>query len=145
VFCQILISFGGGAIVITEQIAAMAATDHQYLAVVLAVEGMMSSIGGAIDSSIGSATWINSFPTSLEKHLPTESRANFTAIYMDLNTQLSYPKGSPTRLVIENAYGEVQMYMCVIATAVFAVGVVAILMWKDIRVSGFKQVKGRVV
>jgi hypothetical protein len=55
------------------------------------------------------------------------------------------PKGSLTRVAIENAYGEAQMYMCAIATAVFAIGIVAISIWKGIHVSGFKQVKGRVV
>jgi hypothetical protein len=35
---QIFIALGGGALVICEQLAAMAATSHQYVAVVLAVE-----------------------------------------------------------------------------------------------------------
>jgi hypothetical protein len=87
VFCQILISFGGGAIVTTEQIAAMAATDHQYLAVVLAVEGMMSSIGGAIGSSIGSAIWINSFLHRWRSIYPVDRGRNSRRSTWDLNTQ----------------------------------------------------------
>ena len=48
IMCQIFIAFAGGTLVITEQIAVMAATTHQYVAVVLAVQYMFSSIGGAI-------------------------------------------------------------------------------------------------
>ena len=52
VMCQIFIALAGVALVTCEQMAAMAATSHQYVAVVLAVEGMFSSIGGAIESTV---------------------------------------------------------------------------------------------
>jgi hypothetical protein len=51
VMSQIFIAFAGGAIVITEQIAAMAATTHQYVAVVLDRE---LCLGGNLDWSVSS-------------------------------------------------------------------------------------------
>jgi hypothetical protein len=145
IFSQILIACSGGALVITEQIAVMASTDHQYLAVVLAMEGMMSSIGGGIGSSIASSIWTSVFPAKLNEYLPAESKENLTKIYGLLPAQLEYPKGTATRAAIEMAYGDAQRWMCTAATAVLIIGMVAVLLWRDIRVSEFKQVKGRVV
>lgn len=106
VMSQIFIAFAGGAIVITEQIAAMAATTHQYVAVVLAIEGMFSSVGGAIGSSASAAIWTGVFPANLARYLPTEAQGNLGDIYAALPVQSSYPKGTPNRYAIEQAYGE---------------------------------------
>jgi len=57
VMCQIFIAFSGGTLVICEQMAVMAAASHQHVAVVLAVEGMFASIGGAIGSTVAAAIW----------------------------------------------------------------------------------------
>ena len=103
--CQIFIAFGGGALVITEQLAAMAATSHQYVAVVLAVEGMFSNVGGAIGDTIASAMWTGIFPGRLLKFLPASAKADYLTIYGDLTEQLSYPVGSPVRTAIQDAYG----------------------------------------
>ncbi|KAH6620173.1 siderophore iron transporter [Boeremia exigua] len=145
VLSQILIAFAGGAIVITEQMAAMAATTHQYVAVVLAVEGMFSSIGGGIGSSISAALWTGVFPAKLAEYLPAESQPHLMAIYGDIVVQTSHPKGSPTRTAIEHAYGDSQRYMSIASTAVLAIALGAVMMWRDIRVKEFKQVKGRVL
>jgi hypothetical protein len=145
ILSQILIAGSGGALVITEQIAVMAATDHQYVAVVLALEGMFSSIGGGIGSSVAAAIWTGVFPARLNEYLPEESMGDAKSIYEMLNKQLSYPKGTATRIAVEKAYGDAQKYMCTAATAVLVIGLVGILMWRDIRVSDFKQTKGRVV
>lgn len=144
VMCQIFIAFGGGAIVITEQVAAMAATDHQHVAVVLALEGMFSSIGGGIGSSIASAVWQSIYPQSLTKYLPEEAMVNHTMIYNDIVTQLSYPKGTETRYAIERAYGDAQKWMNVGGTIAMLFGIPAVLIWRNIKVKDYKQVKGRV-
>ncbi|KAH6673434.1 putative siderophore iron transporter mirB [Halenospora varia] len=145
IMCQIFIAFSGGTLVICEQIAAMAATTHQYVAVVLAVEGMFASIGGAIGSTVAGAIWTGVFPKRLAEHLPQEAQANLTMIYGSLVTQMSYPVGSPTRIAINRAYGDAQKYMIIGATAVLAIAVVAVAFWRDIRVKDFKQVKGVVM
>lgn len=148
VMCQVFIALAGGTLVITLQMAAMAATTHQYLAVVIAVEGMFSSIGGAIGSTVSGAIWQGIFPDRLQRYLPEEIMSNATAyamIYADINTQLSYEVGSETRHAIERAYGDAQRLM-LIASSVLLVGAIASVMaWRDIKVTDFKQVKGRVV
>ncbi|KAJ4985260.1 siderophore iron transporter [Stagonosporopsis vannaccii] len=145
VLSQILIAFAGGAIVITEQMAAMAATTHQYVAVVLAVEGMFSSVGGGIGGSISAALWTGVFPKKLAEYLPAEAQGDLMAIYGNIVVQTSYPKGTPIRNAIERAYGDSQRYMAIASTAVLVIALGAVLMWRDIRVKDFKQVKGRVL
>lgn len=144
VMCQIFIAFGGGALVICEQLAAMAATSHQYVAVVLALEGMFSSVGGAIGSTIAAAIWTSTFSQGLLQHLPPLTRPDYLTIYGDLEEQLSYPVGSPTRTAINAAYGESQRYMLIASTTVLVFAVGGVLAWRDINVKNFKQVKGRV-
>ncbi|EEQ85362.1 MFS siderochrome iron transporter 1 [Blastomyces dermatitidis] len=145
IMCQIFIAFAGGTLVITEQMAAMAATSHQYVAVVLAVEAMFASIGGAIGQTVAAAIWTGVFPQRLAEYLPEEAKANATLIYGDLRVQKSYPVGSLERIAINRAYGDGQKYMLIGGTAILAVSLGATMMWRDIKVKDFKQVKGLVV
>lgn len=48
VMCQILISIGGSVFILVEQIAVLAAADHQQVASALALLSMVGWIGGAI-------------------------------------------------------------------------------------------------
>jgi MFS family permease len=144
IMCQIFIAFSGGALVICEQIAAMAAATHQQVAVVLAVEGMFSSIGGAIGSTIAAAIWTGVFPKQLAKHLPEDALANLTDIYGSLTVQLSYEVGTPTRDAIIISYGEAQKLMLITATVVLVLAIGSVAVWRDIDVKKFKQVKGMV-
>src|SRR5690349_13464767 len=116
--CQIFLQFADGILVISEQVAALAATRHHYRTVDLAVEGIFSSIGCAIGSTISSVIWQSIFPKKLKEYLPQESMANYTMIYADVTTQLSYEVGSPTRGAIERAYGDAQMWMCISSAVV---------------------------
>lgn len=145
VMCQIFIAFAGGTIVICEQTAAMAAVPHQYVAVILAVEGMASSIGQSIGLSITAAIWQSVFPEALAKYLPEEEQGQLATIYEDLTVQLSYPIGSPARTAIQHAYGDAQRYMLIAGTAVLAISLGATMMWRDINVRDIKQVKGNVI
>ncbi|EER37016.1 siderophore iron transporter [Histoplasma capsulatum H143] len=145
IMCQIFIAFAGGTCVITEQMAVMAATSHQYVAVVLAVESMFANIGGAIGQTVAAAIWTGVFPQRLAEYLPDEANANATLIYGDLTVQKSYPVGSLERIAINRAYGDGQKYMLIGGTAILAVGLGATMMWRDIKVKDFKQVKGLVV
>jgi MFS family permease len=145
IMTQIFIACAGRAIVITEQIAVMAATDHQYVAVVLAIQGMFSSVGGGIGSSIATAVWTGIFPNKLAEYLPAESQDALLSIYASLPVQLSYPKGTATRIAIERAYGDAQKYMNIGGTCMLILAIPAVIMWRDIKVTDFKQVKGRVV
>jgi len=144
VMCQIFVSFAAGTIEICDEIAIMAAASHQHIAVVLAVEGLFSNIGGAIGLTVAAAIWQGVFPKKLAEYLPASELPNLPMIYEDLTTQLSYAVGSPTRIAIQHAYGDAQTNMLIAGTAVWAIGIVAVVMWRDIKVIGIKQVKGHV-
>jgi hypothetical protein len=62
-----------------------------------------------------------------------------------MDVQLSYEFGSPTRNAISRAYGESQKYMLISSSAILVLAVVAVAVWRDIKVKGFKQTKGRVI
>lgn len=145
VMCQIFIAFAGGTIVICEQTAAMAVVTHQYVAVVIAIEGMFSSIGNGVGSSIAAAIWQGVFPSKLAAYLPEEELGNLTLIYGDLTTQLSYPVGSEARRAIQHAYADAQRMMIIAGTCVLVVSFAAVFAWRDIDVKDREQVKGRVV
>jgi MFS family permease len=142
VMCQIFIAFSGGTLLICEQIAALAASDHQRIAVVLAIEGLFTATGGAIGGSIAAALWTSVFPSHLHRYMPVEHQGDITAIYGDLKKQLSYPKGTPARLAIEMAYADAQKCMCISATCILALMFPVIMIWRNIRIQEFKQVKG---
>ncbi|KAI1324089.1 siderophore iron transporter mirB [Xylariaceae sp. FL0255] len=142
---EILYAFAGGACVICEQVAVMAAAAHQHVTVVLAIEGMFSSVGGAIGSTVAGAIWASVFPVKLKEYLPASAQANFTEIYGELEVQLSYPVGSPTHDAIARAYGDSLKLMFIAATAITVLGLVGTAMWRDIKVKNIKQVKGRVI
>ena len=144
VMCQIFISFAAGTIIICDEIAIMAAASHQHVAVVLAVLGMFGNVGGAIGLTIATAIWQDILPKRLAEYLPPSELPNLPLIYADITIQLAYPVGSPARIAIQRAYGDAQMRMLIAGTAVWALGLVAVLMWRNIKVIGIKQAKGRV-
>lgn len=83
-------------------------------------------------------------PKKLAIYLPADQQANLTMIYSDIVTQLSFPVGSDTRLAIQHAYGDTQRYLFITGTASWVLGLVAVLMWRNINTIGIKQTKGRV-
>ncbi|OCL04408.1 putative siderochrome-iron transporter [Glonium stellatum] len=144
VMCQIFIALAGGTLVICEQMAVMAVCEHGEVAALLALLGLFSSVGGAVGSSVSGAIWTNTLPGALLELLPDAAKANVTDIYADLEIQLSYPVGDPVRTAIMEAYGIAQQRMCIAGTAILILAFVWVSMWKDVKVSEFKQVKGRV-
>ena len=128
-----------------SQVGAMAATTHQYIAVVLAMLSIFNAIGGAIGSSVAGAIWGGTFTEDLARFLPPESVADAPLIAGNLTMQLSYPIGSPTRIGIQNAYGNSQRIMLIAATAITVLGFPAVAIWKAIDTRQRKQVKGRVL
>jgi MFS family permease len=145
IMCQIFIAFAGGTLVICEQMAAMAAASHAHVAVVLAVEGMFASVGGAIGSTVAAAIWNSVFPKRLSELLPAEALPEMATIYGRLDIQLSYAVGTPTRDAISHAYGDAQKMMLIASTVILVIAIPATAVWRDIKVKDFKQVKGRVI
>jgi hypothetical protein len=105
---------------------------------------LFGNIGSAIGLTIAAAIWQGILPKKLTAYLPPEDLPNLPMIYADITTQLSYPPGSPTRMAIPHAYGDAQRGRLIARSAVWALGFVAVFMWKDIKVIGMKQTKGRV-
>ncbi|KAF2160496.1 hypothetical protein M409DRAFT_29117 [Zasmidium cellare ATCC 36951] len=142
VMTQIFIAFAGGTLVICQEIAIMAAVGPANIAVALALQGLFASVGGAIGSSISGAIWTNTFYKYLVANLPQETVANATVIYSSITSQLLYPPGDPTRIVIDEGYVYAQQYMCIAGTAILSLCFIWVLMWKDYQVKDFKAPPG---
>ncbi|KAI1778003.1 putative siderophore iron transporter mirB [Hypoxylon cercidicola] len=145
VMCQILITIGGSTLVMCDQMAVMSVANHAELASVMALLGLSYYVGSAIGNSLSGAIWNTTLPEVLAKQLPQFSPDELTLIAADLKKQLSYPVGSAVRTAIVTAYGEAQYRMCVTGVLVSLFEIVAVCIWKDVRVSQNKQVEGTVL
>lgn len=144
VMCQIFIAFGGGTLVICEQMTVMAVSSHQHIPAVLAMEAMMANIGSSIGSTIAAAMWTGIFPKKLAKYLPADAQSNLVSIYGSLVVQSSYPVGSPTRDAINRSYGDTQRLLLIAATCLYSITWGSVMLWRDINVKNMKQIKGRI-
>ncbi|KAH8773359.1 major facilitator superfamily domain-containing protein [Hyaloscypha sp. PMI_1271] len=143
IMCQIFIAFGGGSLIICEEMAVMAAAPHENVASMLALIGLFSSVGQAIGQAISAAIYTNTFPSALDRALPGNATLN-AELYGSLTAQLLYPIGSPERNAVIYAYGQAQWYLTIAATVVLVPCFIFIGVWKDFKVKELRQVKGRV-
>jgi hypothetical protein len=143
IMCQIFIAFGGGALVICEEMAVMAAAPHENVASMLALIGLFSSVGGAIGQAVSGAIYTNKFPAALDRALPGNATLN-AQLYGSLAVQLEYPLGSPERDAVIYAYADTQWYLTIAATCFLVPCFVFIAVWRDFRVKDLRKVKGRV-
>ncbi|KAL1297323.1 hypothetical protein AAFC00_004871 [Neodothiora populina] len=139
VMTQIFIAFGGGTLVICEQITVMAVCAHNAVSAVLACEAVVASIGSSIGLAIAGAMWTSIFPVKLAQNLPADSLADLDSIYGDITVQSSYPMGSPTRDAINLSYGQTQRLMLITATCLYSITLVSTMFWRDIDVKKMKQ------
>jgi MFS family permease len=144
VMCHVFISFSQGILIITDEIAILAGASHEHVAACLAIVGIFGNIGAAIGLTIAASIWQDIIPTKLMEYLPAEELPNFLMIYGDITTQLAYPEGSPTRVAIQHAYGDAMIRLWAASTAVWVLGVIGVLMWRNINVVDIKQTKGHV-
>ncbi|KAF3765443.1 putative MFS siderophore iron transporter [Cryphonectria parasitica EP155] len=144
IMCQVFIAIGGSIFIIVQQVAVLAAVDHQHVAAALALLYVIGTIGDALGATISGAIWTNTFPNALEWYLPESAMANFTMIYEDLDTQLSYPVGSETRLAIQDAYGYAQTRMLAAGTGIMALCFIWVFLIRDLNLNKLTQVKGMV-
>ncbi|QPC70769.1 hypothetical protein HYE68_001521 [Fusarium pseudograminearum] len=142
---QLILAVGSGSIMITAEIAILAAvSEQQYFAVAIALVSMCSSIGQAVGLTVSSAIWQDVIPRKLAEYLPAEDLPNLPIIAADIVTQLSFPVGSPTRLAIQHAYGDAHRLLFIAGTVVWVLGFVGAAIWKNINIKNIKQTKGRV-
>ncbi|KAH8668873.1 putative MFS siderophore transporter [Xylariales sp. PMI_506] len=142
VMSEIFIALAGGTMIIVEQVSVMAVVEHQNVAAVLALLGLFGYIGGAVGSSISGAVWTNTLPYFLQQYLPSESLDIWQDIYDDLDMQLSFEWGSPTRDAIIQAYAQAQTRMLIAGTVIMGLSLIWVMMIKNIKVSDIQQVKG---
>lgn len=148
IMCQIFIAFGGGTIVIGDDMAVMACADHDGVPMMLSLLGLSSSVGGAIGSAITAAIYANTFPDALRKALPAETASQWSTIYqggylVQTNATL-YPVGSATRDAIDYAWGVNQRDTCILSAVILILGFPAIGIWKNYNVNK-KQNKGTLI
>jgi hypothetical protein len=152
VMCQVFIALAGGTIIIVSQVSVMASAEHGNVAALLALLGLFGYIGGAVGNSISGAIWTHSLPQALERLLsaavPDLVAADpdfVSTIYDDLTVQLSYEYGTPERTAIIEAYGIAQKRMLIAGTAIMALGLIWVMVIRNLRVDKFKQTKGTVL
>lgn len=143
VMTQIFTAFAGGTIVIGGEMAMMAPSAHQHIAVIIAILDLFCSIGGAIGSTVSAAIWTHAFPKALLKYLPDD--VDMAGIYGDIRVQLSYPEGTPARDAINRSYGDAQRLMLITSTCVLVGALASATLWRDIKLKDVKQVRGLVV
>lgn len=145
IMCQIFIAFGGGTIVIGDNMAVMAASDRDGVPMLLAILNLFASIGGAIGDAVSVAIYSKTFPDALRSRLPADMQDQVSKIYLGgYATQTTFPVGSPTRDAINYAWGQSQRYGSIAATAILTLGIPAVAVWKNYRVDK-KQNKGTVI
>ncbi|CEP08205.1 hypothetical protein [Parasitella parasitica] len=144
VMCQIFISIGGSIFIIVEQVAILAAVDHQHVAAALGLLSVVGTAAGAMGATICGAIWANTFQYALSEYLPADAMDNFDMIYEDLDTQLSYEVGSTVRLAIQQAYGYAQTRMLAAGTGIMGLCIIWVLLIRNINLKEVAQVKGTV-
>ena len=145
VMCQIFIAFGGGTLVIGEDMAVMASADRDGVPLMLSLIGLASNIGGSIGLAVSGAIYNNVFPSTLANALPDDAKSNATAIFLGgYVTQLEYPMGTPIRDAVDFSWGQSQRYGSISATSILILAIPAIAIWKNFNVDK-KQNKGTVL
>ena len=142
IMCQVFIAFAGGTMIICQQVAVMAASDHNNVAGALAFLGVFGNMGGAIGSSISGAIWTHTLPGALKRLLPDSAKGDWEKIYESLEVQLDYKRGTIVRHAIALAYADTQSKMLIAGTAIMALSLVWMFVVKDIRLTKDAQTKG---
>ncbi|KKY14942.1 putative mfs siderophore [Phaeomoniella chlamydospora] len=142
IMCQIFIALGGGTMIICQQVAVLAAADHNNVASVLALLGVFGYMGGAVGSSISGAIWTHTLPGALKRLLPESAKADWQTIYDSLDVQLSYERGTAVRHAIALAYAEAQSRMLIAGTAIMALSLGWMFLIRDIKLTKEVQTKG---
>lgn len=131
----IFIAFGGGTLVIAEQLAVMAAAPRSGVPLMLSLIYAFQAIGGAIGSAVAVSIYNNVWISSVQQALPANEVANATTYFQGgYITQTTFALGSPERNAFDYAWGRTQYYQCIAATAVMVLGFPSVLLWKNYNV-----------
>ncbi|KAF7548433.1 hypothetical protein G7Z17_g7065 [Cylindrodendrum hubeiense] len=144
VMCQVFISVGGSIFIICQQVAILAAVDHQHVAAALALLFVVGTTGGAIGSTVSGAIWTNTFPQALARNLPADALEALADIAVDLDIQLSYEWGTPTRIAIQESYRYAQTRMLAAGVGVMSLSIIWVFLLRNINLHKLQQTKGMV-
>jgi hypothetical protein len=144
VLCQILIAFGGGALVICDELAVMAAVSHANIAGILAFLSLFSGVGSAVGQALSGVVYAHTFRPALARALPG-NQTLVQELYASTATQLTYALGTVEREACIEAWGHSQRMLCIAGVAWLVPCVAFIAVWRNYKVSEMAQVKGRVM
>ena len=136
IMCQIFIAFGGGTLVIGNEMGVMASADRGGVPMMLSLIGLFSSLGSSMGAAVQTAIYNNVFVDALQTALPEDMKSQAAKISNDgYLVQQTYPLGSSERNAVNHAWGISQKYGAIAATAILALGIPAIGIWKNYRVT----------
>ena len=124
------------------QLGLMASIPHEHLAAALALQSMITGIGGSVGQAICGAMWTQLVPVKLGEYLPDDMKNQTHMIYASLTTQLSYPWESPTRQAIVRAYGDSYKIMVIVGTVLLLPMFVWVFLIKNFKLSHHRDLKG---
>ncbi|KAL4907939.1 hypothetical protein BDW74DRAFT_113882 [Aspergillus multicolor] len=145
VMCQIFLAIAGSVFILVEQIAILAAVDHQHVATALAILNVVGTIGNSAGLTISTSIWQHTFRKALIRYLPESAMSNFSNIYDDLRTQIGYPVGSPIRTAIQTAYAYAELRLLAVGCGIMVLAIPWCILIKDIDLKRKVQVKGTVL
>ncbi|EAQ85457.1 hypothetical protein CHGG_09471 [Chaetomium globosum CBS 148.51] len=144
IMCEVFISIGGSIFIIIQQVAILAAVDHQHVAVALSLLYVVGTTGGAIGATVSGSIWTNTFHGALSRFLPESAVPDLESIYSDLEVQLGYAIETLERRGIQEAYGYAQTRMLAAGTSFMILAFVGVLLIKNINVAKIIQTRGMV-
>ena len=145
VMCQIFIAFGGGSLVIGQDMAVMAASDRTGVPMMLSIISLSSSIGGAIGDATTGAIYAATFPQALARALPADRQSLVSELYLGgYLVQEKFPPGTVERIATNYAWGQYEKYAAISATVSLIVAIPSIAVWKNYRVDK-QQNKGTMI
>ena len=144
VMCQIFLAISGSTFILVEQLAILAAVDHQHVATALALLNVVGTIGDSAGLTISTVIWQNTYLKALRNYLPESALPDLNKIYEDLVTQRSYPVGSPTREAIQNAYAYSELRLLSVGCGIIVLAIPWTMLMRDIDLRRKPQVRGTV-
>lgn len=144
IMCQVFLAIGGSIFILTEQIAILAAVDHQHVATALAILNVVGTIGDSAGLTISTVIWQNTYLKALYRYLPESALPNLQNIYESLPVQRGYPVGSATREAIQKAYAYSEVRLLAVGCGIIVLAIPWTIMIKDVDLRKRQQTRGTV-
>ncbi|CZR65584.1 related to major facilitator MirA [Phialocephala subalpina] len=151
VMCQLFVAIAGGMLNIAQYMALLvrsATKGHvtsPSVALLLSLSFLSQRIGAAISLCIAGSVWTHHFLGALKNRLPDALKAQAEMIYASIVVQLQQPRGTPIRDAIDLTYEDIQLKLTITGTAVMALAIASIMLWRNIKVTEVNEKKGLVV